>query len=328
MHLIGRLRFRLADQRWLIWAGAAVMLASIAAAQPSPEIAAPPANALTDQEPITPIPLPPPADPLKLALGERLFGDPRLSAHRDFACSTCHDLKTNGATPPSATVTGDASAVPLNTLTVFNAALSFRLGWQGNFRSLAAQAEASIESPTSMASSASNVAGVLNGDPAAVRQFRAAYGHAPDRDSVLDALATFERSLLTPDSRFDRWLQGDAAALSPFERDGYRLFKSYGCSACHQGVNVGGNLFERQGVFRPLVATGPKLVRVPSLRNVAVTAPYFHDGSAATLDEAVRRMARAQLDRTLTDQQVAKLVAFLQTLTGSYRGVPLTGAVP
>jgi cytochrome c peroxidase len=106
------------------------------------------------------------------------------------------------------------------------------------------------------------------------------------------------------------------------------LFKSFGCSSCHQGVNVGGNLLERQGVFRPLVAGPPERVRVPSLRNVAATAPYFHDGSAATLEEAVRRMAAAQLDRTLTDQQLSSIVAFLQTLTGNYRGSPVVGASP
>lgn len=302
------------------------MLGVAAIAQPPPDFALPQASRLAEQEPITPIPSPPTADPLKLALGERLFGDPRLSSGGDFSCASCHDLKTNGASAGTAILTGDGSS--LNTLTVFNAALSFRLGWEGKFRSLAAQAEASIESPASMRSSVSDVVGTLSADPGLVRQFRAAYGHAPDGDSLLDALVTFERSLLTPDSRFDRWLAGDTSALSADELEGYRLFKSSGCIACHQGVNVGGNLFERQGVFRRLVETGPKVVRVPSLRNVAVTAPYFHDGSAATLEQAVSRMAWAQLDRTLTDEQIAKIVAFLQTLTGRYRGVPLTGAAP
>jgi cytochrome c peroxidase len=106
------------------------------------------------------------------------------------------------------------------------------------------------------------------------------------------------------------------------------MFKSLGCSSCHQGVNVGGNLFEKQGVFRPLVSSGPNIVRVPSLRNVATTAPYFHDGSAATLEVAVRRMAAAQLDRTITDQQVASVVLFLKTLTGNYRGSPVVGDTP
>src|SRR5262249_31786677 len=155
-----------------------------------------------------------------------------------------------------------------------------------------------------------------------------AYGRAPDRESLLDALMTFEKSLVTPGARFDRWLGGDTSALSTGELEGYRLFKSLGCIACHQGVNIGGNLFERQGIFPPLGQAPPETVRVPSLRNVATTAPYFHDGSAATLQDAVRKMAAAQLDRSVTDEQVSRLVDFLGTLTGNYRGSPVTGAQP
>jgi cytochrome c peroxidase len=156
----------------------------------------------------------------------------------------------------------------------------------------------------------------------------AAYERAPDRASLLDAIATYERSLVTPGSRFDRWLGGDAAALSAEEQNGYQLFKSLGCISCHQGVNVGGNLFERHGIFHPLASPKPEILRVPSLRNVATTPPYFHDGSAPTLQEAVRKMANAQLDRTLSDQQIEAIVAFLQTLTGTYRGTPVTAAPP
>ena len=160
------------------------------------------------------------------------------------------------------------------------------------------------------------------------RQFGEAYGHRPDRASLLDAIATYERSLLTPGSRFDRWLRGDAAALSAEEQNGHQLFKSLGCASCHQGVNVGGNLFERHGIFHPLATPKPEILRVPSLRNVATTPPYFHDGSAPTLREAVRRMGAAQLDRTLADQQIEAIVAFLNTLTGTYRGVPVAAAPP
>jgi cytochrome c peroxidase len=111
------------------------------------------------------------------------------------------------------------------------------------------------------------------------------------------------------------------------EQDGYRLFKSLGCVSCHQGVNIGGNLFERHGIFHPLASPKPEILRVPSLRNVATTAPYFHDGSTQALNDAVRKMGLAQLNSTLTDQQVKAIVAYLQTLTGKYRGVPV-GAAP
>jgi cytochrome c peroxidase len=153
-----------------------------------------------------------------------------------------------------------------------------------------------------------------------VKQFRDAYGKEPDVVAVLDAIATYERSLVTPNSRFDRWLTGEAGAITPEELAGYQAFKSLGCVTCHQGVNVGGNLFQRHGVFHPLGSPEPELLRVPSLRNVATTPPYFHDGSAPTLTEAVKAMGIAQLDRELTDQQITAIVAFLNTLTGIYQG--------
>jgi hypothetical protein len=173
-----------------------------------------------------------------------------------------------------------------------------------------------------MGSSIEAVLEKLDADAQLVSQFRDAYGRAPDRASLLDAIAIYERSLLTPGSRFDRWLGGDTSALAAEELSGYQLFESLDCVSCHQGVNVGGNLFERHGIFRPLGSPKPEILRVPSLRNVAMTAPYFHDGSAPTLAEAVRQMAAAQLDRALSDQQVAAIVAFLDTLTRQLPGRP------
>jgi cytochrome c peroxidase len=179
-----------------------------------------------------------------------------------------------------------------------------------------------------MRSSADEVVSKLRADPEAVRQFRDAYGREPDVAALLDAIATYERSLVTPGSRFDRWLAGESGAITPEELSGYQLFKSLGCISCHQGVNVGGNLFQRHGIFHPIGSAEPALMRVPSLRNVATTPPYFHDGSAGTLSEAVKTMGKAQLDRALTDLQVAAIVTFLNTLTGTYRGqvvAPATG---
>jgi cytochrome c peroxidase len=281
-----------------------------------------------DEEPITPIPAPPPADPLKLALGESLFEDSRLSHDGTLTCSSCHDIHTNGADDGRRKLARDGSKLPFNILTVFNAALSFRLNWEGNFRTLEAQTQSSLENSANMATSVDEVLEKLNADPNVVSRFRRAYGRSPDRTGLLDAIATYERSLVTPGSRFDLWLGGDAAALSAEEQKGYRLFKSLGCVSCHQGVNVGGNLFQRHGIFRPLASPKPEIVRVPSLRNVAATAPYFHDGSVPTLGEAVRKMGAAQLDQRLTDQQVEAIVAFLNTLTGTYRGVPVIAPPP
>jgi len=264
-----------------------------------------------------------PQDPRRLALGERLFKDRRLSRHDTHSCSSCHDVETNGASGNAHDVTPQGQPLPLNTLTVFNAGLNFRLNWAGSFRSLEEHANQTLGNPAIMASSADEVVAKLRAEPEAMRQFRVAYGREPDVAALLDAIACYERSLITTGSRFDRWLAGEGTAISPEELSGYQLFKSLGCVACHQGVNVGGNLFQRHGIFQPLGTPDPELVRVPSLRNVATTAPYFHDGSASTLPEAVKAMGLAQLNRALTDQQIAAIVAFLNTLTGTYRGQPI-----
>ncbi len=280
---------------------------------------APDWNSLAE-EPITPVPEPPSIDPLKIRLGERLFGDPRLSHDNSRSCSSCHDLGTNGATTRNLDVGLDGSTLSLNTLTLFNSTLNFRFGWEGKLRTLESDAKATLESPRIMATSMSELVEKFAADPDMLGEFMAAYGGGPDAANIVDAIVSFERTLVTPGSRFDRWLAGDAAALSASELEGYRLFKSLGCVSCHQGVNIGGNLFQRHGIFHPLASPKPEILRVPSLRNVATTPPYFHDGSAQTLDDAVRKMGLAQLNATLTDQQVQAIVAYLQTLTGNYRG--------
>lgn len=272
------------------------------------------------QEPITPIPPPAVSDAKKAALGERLFHDARLSGQSEKSCASCHDLQTNGARPKATAGEHQGTPSGFDTVSVFNSALNFRLTWLGLFRSLEEQAEASLRNPQTMDADIDVVLDRLKADSDIERDFQVAYGKSADRESLLDALATFERTLLTPGSRFDRWLLGDPDALSVQELAGYQLFKTLGCISCHQGVNIGGNLYQKPGVFRPLSDSAPALVRVPSLRNVAATAPYFHDGSAETLDEAIRRMARAQLNATLDSDDVAELKAFLGTLTGFYRG--------
>lgn len=300
---------------------ACLLLALICINAASPTDAqSPTLQASVGQEPITPIPAVPVQDARRVALGERLFSDRRLSQDNTRSCSSCHDIQTNGASSNAHDLTPEGQPIALNTLTIFNASLSFRLNWEGKFRSLQDEANQTIRNPAIMESSADEIVGKLRADPEAVRQFRDAYGREPDFSALLDAITTYERSLVTPGSRFDRWLTGETGAITSEELSGYQLFKSLGCIACHQGVNVGGNLFQRHGIFHPLGSPEPALVRVPSLRNVATTPPYFHDGSASTLSEAVKAMGRAQLDRVLTDQQIAAIVAFLDTLTGTYRG--------
>ena len=306
---------------------ACLLLALVSLGAASPAVAQspalPPASA---PEPITQIPAMPAQDLRRAALGERLFQDRRLSHDNMRSCSSCHDTRTNGASANARDKTPQGEPLALNTPTIFNAGLNFRLNWEGNFRSLARQAEQALRNPAIMASSVEEVLLKLRADPDVVRQFRDAYGREPDRSALLDAIATYERSLVTPGSRFDRWLAGDADVITPEELAGYQLFKSLGCISCHQGVNVGGNMFQQHGVFHPLASPQPEVLRVPSLRNVAVTPPYFHDGSATTLPEAVRAMGFAQLDRVLTDDQTTAIVAFLNTLTGTYLGKSVTRA--
>ena len=278
------------------------------------------------QEPIKAVPAMPAQDQRRVALGEQLFRDPRLSHDNTRSCSSCHDIGTNGASANARDTTPLGDPLALNTPTVFNVALDFRLNWEGNFRSLKDEAEQALSNPGIMASSVAEVLSKLQADADLVRQFRDAYGRGPDLDNLLDAITAFERSLNTPGSRFDRWLAGGDDAITTEEVSGYQLFKSLGCISCHQGVNIGGNLFQRHGIFRPLGSPEPELVRVPSLRNVATTAPYFHDGSVATLAEAVKNMGTAQLDVMLTDDQIARVVAFLNTLTGTYKGKPVISA--
>lgn len=180
----------------------------------------------------------------------------------------------------------------------------------------------------------------LQADTAYTSAFSAAYPDGLTQANVLHAVASFERSLITPNSRFDQYLRGDANALSDDEKRGYELFKSFGCAACHQGVNAGGNMFQRFGIFRGQnrphhdedtgrfgvtgAARDRQVFRVPSLRNVAVTAPYYHDGRVQTLETAVDLMATRQLGRPLHADEIELIVQFLNTLTGEYQGQLLT----
>lgn len=256
-------------------------------------------------------------DRRKVELGRALFEDSRLSGGGGTPCSACHDLGTNGASKGPRTTALD---VP----TVFNVGLNFRYGWSGGFRTLEAQARATLASPMmAQGVPTDRIVWRFREDRAMRDAFRAIYRRDPDLAAIADAIAAFERSLVTTGSRFDRWLEGDRTALTGEEARGYALFRKLGCVSCHQGRNVGGNLYQRHGIFRPLASPEPAVVRVPSLRNIAATAPYFHDGSAPTLEAAIGRMARAQLNRRLTRDEVDLVAGYLRTLTGTYRGRPV-----
>lgn len=267
-------------------------------------------------------------EPSKVALGKVLFNDPRLSGDGARSCATCHDIETNGASGARFDRSPEGAALEFNTPTVFNAALNFRLNWEGNFSVLQDHARSLISNPNVMGGTMETIVQALGADPAIRDLVETAFGAPLDETNLVDALAAYQRSLVLVDSPFDRWLAGDANALTEAEQQGYRRFKAVGCAACHQGRNVGGNLYQRHGIFHPLTSGGPARVRVPSLRTVYYTPPYFHDGSAETLDEAIRAMGRAQLDVILDEDDVRNIAAFLKSLTGSHAGKSLRKAAP
>ncbi len=317
-----------------------VMALHLACTAPTPNAETPLPAGSWDSEPIVPIPLTIELDAAQVALGEKLFHDPRLSRNNVFSCATCHRLDQGGGDGVSRPPTPTGGLHLRNTPTVFNVALNSRFHWDGAFRTLEAEAEAAIHDPTIMNSDWADVLPKLQADADYVSAFNAAYPGGLTRANTLHAVASFERSLITPNSRFDQYLRGNADALGDDEKRGYELFKSYGCVACHQGVNVGGNMFQRFGIFRSqdrrhddedagrFGVTGAErdrqVFRVPSLRNVAVTAPYYHDGRVQTLETAVDLMATRQLGRPLHTEEIELIVQFLHTLTGEYQGQLLT----
>jgi cytochrome c peroxidase len=302
----------------------------------------PSAAAARANEPIKPIPATLKLDARKVALGDKLFHEVRLSADNSISCASCHSLEKGGTDQRARSIGIKEAEGQINAPTVFNSGFNFKQFWDGRAETLEIQVEGPTQAAEEMGSKWEDVLQKLRADPGYTAAFKQSYPDGVQRENVKNAIAEFERSLITPNSRFDRWLRGDENAITVEELEGYRKFKSYGCASCHQGVNVGGNMFETLGAVREYFAergnvskadlgrfnvTGREadrhVFKVPSLRNVALTPPYFHDGSAKTLDEAVRVMARYQLGRPLPDADAALLVKFLQTLTGEYDGRPL-----
>ena len=289
------------------------------------------------REPIKPIPENVGANPRKAALGRALFHDPSLSRDGTISCATCHDLANGGDDGKAVSAGVGGQSGPINTPTVFNAALNFKQFWDGRADTLEEQIDGPVQSPVELGSLWPEVITRLHAHESYPKRFRALYPDGINRGNVKDALAEFMKSLTTPNGRFDRWLKGDDDALSPEEERGYALFKLYGCVSCHQGANVGGNMFQVFGVLNDYFerrgdvsdadlgrynVTGEPadrhVFKVPSLRLAALTAPYLHDGSAATLRDAVDAMFEFQLGRHAPDADKRAIVAFIRTLPGEH----------
>ncbi|HWF76335.1 MAG TPA: cytochrome-c peroxidase [Caulobacteraceae bacterium] len=296
-----------------------------------------------------PIPASPPTLPgneataAKVELGEMLFFDPRLSASHVISCASCHNLSLGGADAEPTSIGHKWQHGGRNAPTVLNAVFDTAQFWDGRAADLEHQAGGPIVNPVEMASPSEHVAEQLQGIPGYQAAFARAFPGEPNPVSlgnVQKAIAVFEATLITPESPFDRYLNGQADALSPVQKQGLTLFMDKGCSACHSGVGVGGSMYAPFGVVakpgadllpptdkgRFMVTRSPAdayVFKVPSLRNVALTAPYFHTGAVWDLRQAVGVMGASQLGAQLSPDETDKIAAFLTSLTGAQPKVTL-----
>lgn len=274
----------------------------------------------------------------RVALGERLFRDTRLSVDYSVSCASCHRFDLGGADGRGVSIGIMGREGEINAPTVFNSGLNFVQFWDGRASTLEEQLVGPIHNPVEMGSSWNLVMERLSQDEKIREDFKRAYPDGLNIANVADAIASFERSLSTPDSPFDRYLRGDTQAMEARAIHGMQRFQDLGCVSCHQGVLLGGNMYQKFGVLRDYFAGRPSkpadlgrynvtgreedkhVFKVPGLRNVALTAPYFHDGSVSSLEAAVAIMGRYQLGRDLAPDDVDAIVAFLHALTGKVPG--------
>jgi len=287
-------------------------------------------------------PLPPAAalDPAKVALGDKLYHDTRLSGDGTLSCASCHDLGKGGTDQKKVSEGIRGQKGGINAPTVFNAGFQFVQFWDGRAADLVEQAGGPVTNPIEMGAKWPDVLAALGTDEALAQEFAAVYTDGITQANIQDAIATFEQSLVTP-SRFDDYLRGNSEALSDAEIRGFELFTSKGCTQCHVGKVLGGQSFEKMGLAKSYFAGrettdadngrfnvteakyDQRRFKVPMLRNIARTAPYFHDGSTSDLGEAIDTMADKQLDTSLSKEEREAMLAFLQSLTGSFRGQTL-----
>jgi cytochrome c peroxidase len=268
----------------------------------------------------------------KVSLGRMLYYDARISRGQDVSCNTCHALDKYGVDDEATSTGFKGQKGTRNSPTVYNAAGHFVQFWDGRAPTIEEQAKGPILNPVEMAMTGQKrVIAVLRSMPEYVEAFQKAFPGAKDPltfDNVAQAIGAFERKLVTS-ARWDKFLGGDQTALTDQEKAGLNMFLDVGCQACHSGAFLGGSVFQKLGAVKPYPdtrdlgrfdvtkeETDKQVFKVPSLRNVEKTAPYFHDGSVKTLEEAVANMANYQLGRSLSPAEVTSIISFLRTLTG------------
>ena len=281
-------------------------------------------------EPISPIPLSLDVNIQKAKLGKDLFFDSMLSKDNSTACLNCHDVYNGGADSNVVSIGFDNNKGNIQSPTVLNSKYNFKQFWNGRARNLIEQADGPIHNPAEHNMDAKTVEKRVNASADYKKKFHAVYGTSKiTYPQILDAIVEFENALTTPNAKFDKFLRGEIK-LTKDEKDGYILFKQNGCITCHNGINIGGNSFQKMGAFieyelkkdypdRSKITKNPNhknVFKVPTLRNINKTAPYFHDGSAKTLKEAVNTMAMYNLGLELEDKETEKMIAFLKTLDG------------
>jgi len=296
-------------------------------------------------EPIIPIPYVEVEDLQHVELGQLLFHDVRLSKNAQVSCASCHSMRMGGADAQVVSTGVNSQKGDINSPTVFNSSLNFRQFWNGRAANLMEQVDGPLDNHKEMGFSWQQAIEIFKKDPFYIAKFNQAYADGLTILNIRRAIVSFEESLLTPDSRFDQFLKGNKKAISDSELMGYKLFKQYGCISCHQGVAVGGNLYQKLGALGDYFEdrghiqeadfgrfTVTKLekdrfvFKVPSLRNIELTAPYFHDGSQKTLIDAINTMMKYQLGIIAGKTDVLLIEAFLKTLTGHYKGQSLKEA--
>ncbi len=285
-------------------------------------------NTILFASPIKPIRNGMKVDARKVQLGKKLFFDPILSKDGTISCATCHDLLNGGDDGLKFSFGIGGQKGNINSPTVYNAVFNFRQFWDGRAKDLKEQVTGPIENPVEMGHTMVAAVETLNQSKMYLEDFNNVYSDGITKDNIADAIAEFEKTLITPDSPFDRYLKGDKDAISAKAKEGYRLFESKGCILCHHGVNVGGNFYNKFGIYEDADTEhlgryeitkreeDKHVFKVPSLRNIALTAPYMHDGRVATLEEAVELMTKYQLGRHMDPGDTEAIVAFLQSLTG------------
>lgn len=280
---------------------------------------------------ITPLPTVSDYDVEKAKLGKSLFHDKRFSKDNTISCASCHDVNQGGVDNKKVSIGINNAIGSVNTPTVFNSRFNFVQFWDGRSENLKEQVSGPIHNPIEMDSSFEEIIKKLSNDTFYISKFKEIYNSSINEENIINAIVEYEKALITPNSKFDKYLNGDLNILTQDEKKGFELFKDFGCVSCHNGVNIGGNLFQKVGIIEQYFSEEKQHLgrynitksdedkfyfKVPSLRNIELTAPYLHDGSAQDLKTVISVMLKYQIGAIYSENDIKYIEKFLLTLTG------------